>query len=69
MYLLLLSVLLHNAAAYNLGITGYSQNGCTCHGASASAQTSAAFSTASTTVAPGDTLLVSLAVSSTSATC
>jgi len=66
MTLLLLSLILPDAEANNAGITGQSQSGCTCHGASADNTTTTTLSPASTTVVPGDSLLVNFVVSTTS---
>jgi uncharacterized protein (TIGR03382 family) len=59
------SGLFSNASANSAGKTGVSTTGCSCHG-SADATTSASFSAPSTTVAPGESLLVSFTVASTS---
>ena len=55
------------AFAYDSGVTGRSTSGCgSCHGSSASSSTTVAFSTSSTTVAPGDTITVYLSVTNSS---
>jgi MYXO-CTERM domain-containing protein len=51
------------ALAYSTGRTGSSTTGCTsCHGTSASTATTVTFSAATTTVAPGESVAVSLVV-------
>ena len=64
----LLLLLVAPALAYSGGITARTTTGCTCHGASADATTTATFLPASTILLPGDTINVDLLVSTTNGT-
>lgn len=61
---ILLLLALPAAMASSSGRTGSSTTGCSCHGSSADATTTAAFSVGSTTVSPGDAVRLALDVTS-----